>query len=166
MAKLSKDKWQEARAIFEDSALSYEKIAGIFGVSKQAVMKQAKTNGWSRGEVTEPEKKVTEVTEVAEVTDKVASKATNPKVKPSKEDVKKKIGRPTSYKLEYVAQAKKLCMLGAIDSDLADFFGVSLFAIENWKRKYADFYMSIREGKAHADMNMAESLYNSGMGGS
>jgi hypothetical protein len=31
-------------------------------------------------------------------------------------------GRPTSFKPEYVAQAEKLCALGATDQEIADFF--------------------------------------------
>ncbi|MFD0965280.1 hypothetical protein ACFQ02_00145 [Seminibacterium arietis] len=31
-------------------------------------------------------------------------------------------GRPTKYKAEYAIQVEKLCLLGAIDKDIADFF--------------------------------------------
>ena len=35
-------------------------------------------------------------------------------------------GRPTKYKEEYAEQAYKLCLLGAKDKEMADFFQVSL----------------------------------------
>lgn len=38
---------------------------------------------------------------------------------------KSKGGRPTRYKAEYAQQAYKLCLLGATDKELADFFHVS-----------------------------------------
>ena len=60
---------------------------------------------------------------------------------------KKKGGRPTKYKLEFVQQAKKLCLLGATDEDLAVFFGVAATTIENWKKKYKGFLQSLKEAK-------------------
>ena len=38
------------------------------------------------------------------------------------EKQKRPIGRPTKYKPEYSAQAQKLCLLGATDAEMADFF--------------------------------------------
>jgi hypothetical protein len=35
------------------------------------------------------------------------------------------MGRPTSYKAEYAAQALKLCKLGLTDKELAEYFEVS-----------------------------------------
>ncbi|SDY78195.1 hypothetical protein [Nitrosomonas sp. Nm33] len=37
---------------------------------------------------------------------------------------KKPTGRPTSYRPEYAEQAYKLCLLGATDKQLAEFFNV------------------------------------------
>lgn len=39
-------------------------------------------------------------------------------------------GRPTEFKPEYVEQVKKLCLLGATDDEIADFFGVTRVEIE------------------------------------
>jgi hypothetical protein len=41
------------------------------------------------------------------------------KPKPTNELMKR--GRPSTFKPEYVEQAKKLCLLGATDEDIADF---------------------------------------------
>lgn len=38
---------------------------------------------------------------------------------------KKAGGRPSKYKPEYAGQAKKLCMLGQTDAEMASFFGVA-----------------------------------------
>ena len=43
-------------------------------------------------------------------------------------------GRPTKYKAEYAEQARKLCLLGATDMEMADFFEVSEFTINKWKK--------------------------------
>ena len=42
-------------------------------------------------------------------------------------------GRPTKYKDEYCEQAYKLCLLGATDKEMADFFQVSLSTLNLWK---------------------------------
>lgn len=41
------------------------------------------------------------------------------------ESEKKKRGRKSAYQKEYANQALKLCLLGATDKELADFFSVS-----------------------------------------
>jgi len=68
-------------------------------------------------------------------------------------------GRPTLYKEEYSGQAYKLCLLGATDKDLAEFFEVEERTINNWKKDYEEFFHSIRNGKKIADMEVATSLY-------
>jgi DNA-binding XRE family transcriptional regulator len=73
-------------------------------------------------------------------------------------------GRPTDYRPEYDEQAKKLCKLGATDSDLADFFEVTEQTINNWKEKWPDFFESIKRGKVTADMEVADRLYQRALG--
>jgi len=69
------------------------------------------------------------------------------------------VGRPTKYKAEYAEQAKKLCLLGAIDDDLADFFGVSDTTIDTWKKKHKKFLASLKGAKKEADAKVVKSLY-------
>ncbi len=69
-------------------------------------------------------------------------------------------GRPTEYKKEYNDQAMKMCLLGATDIELAEFFEVSETTLNNWKRQHPKFLVSIKEGKEVADSKVAESLYN------
>lgn len=73
-------------------------------------------------------------------------------------------GRPTDYKPEYNEQARKLCLLGATDKDLADFFEVEETTVNNWKLKYPEFIESIRKGKELADANVADRLYERAIG--
>jgi hypothetical protein len=74
------------------------------------------------------------------------------------------IGRPTDYQEDYVRQVEKLCALGAIDDDLADFFGVSVRTIYRWKAKHPDFCQALKVGKSPADDRVMRSLYHRATG--
>lgn len=74
------------------------------------------------------------------------------------------VSRPTEYRDEYPEQAEKLCKLGAIDKELAEFFGVSESTINEWKLAHPEFSESIKSGKQIADMNVADRLYQRAMG--
>lgn len=43
-------------------------------------------------------------------------------------------GRPTDYREEYNEQAYKLCLLGATDAELGDFFNVTEQTINNFQK--------------------------------
>lgn len=73
-------------------------------------------------------------------------------------------GRPTEYKEDYPKKAFKLCLLGATDKQLSDFFEVSEATLNTWKSKYPEFLESIKAGKDEADARVAESLYNRALG--
>lgn len=79
-------------------------------------------------------------------------------------DKPKSVGRPTLYKPEYNEMARKHCLLGATDHELADLFGVSDTTIDDWKEKYPKFVGSIRDGKEIADAQVAESLFKRATG--
>lgn len=100
---------------------------------------------------------------------KVVKKAVKFKAKTQKKKAAKKnnvavFGRPTKYLKEYAEQARKLCLLGYTDVELADFFGVADSTLDNWKNKHPDFLGSLKKGKAVADANVAESLYFRALG--
>lgn len=73
-------------------------------------------------------------------------------------------GRPSKYKPEYSEQAYKLCLLGATDIQLADFFGVSEQTLNTWKTKHPEFLESLKDGKDKADSVIAESLFHRAKG--
>lgn len=73
-------------------------------------------------------------------------------------------GRPTKYKEEYVELVYKLCLLGMIDKQLADFFEVSVATINNWKKEHPEFLESIKRGKTIADLDVVVSLRQRAMG--
>lgn len=74
------------------------------------------------------------------------------------------MGRPSKYKSEYPAQARKLCQLGATDRELAAFFSVSEVTLNAWKIEYPEFLKSLKLGKEAADSRVEQSLYHRAMG--
>ena len=74
------------------------------------------------------------------------------------------MARPTDYRQEYAEQARKLCLLGFTDKQLAVFFGVNESTINRWKDKYPEFCKSIKSGKVVADAQVAESLFKRATG--
>jgi len=68
-------------------------------------------------------------------------------------------GRPSAYKEEYNEKAYKLCLLGATDKQLADFFEVSEQTLNSWKNKHSKFLEALKDGKDEADAKVAQSLY-------
>ena len=74
-------------------------------------------------------------------------------------------GAPTKYDPIMNEQVTKLCLLGATDEELANFFGVCKATINNWKTEYPEFLDSIKEGKENADAKVAKSLYQTALSG-
>lgn len=73
-------------------------------------------------------------------------------------------GRPRSYKPEYVEQARKLCLLGATDVEVADFFEVTERTIHRWKLDFPEFCQALKLGKDEADDRVEKSLYRRALG--
>lgn len=74
------------------------------------------------------------------------------------------MGRPSSFKAEYVEQAEKLCKLGATDVELADFFEVSVATLYRWKNEFPEFCDALKSGKEVADERVERSLYHRATG--
>ncbi|ENG5919631.1 terminase [Citrobacter freundii] len=74
------------------------------------------------------------------------------------------MARPTKYQEAYAEQARKLCLLGYTDAELASFFEVSEATINNWKLEHPEFLESIKKGKAVADGEVASTLFNRAIG--
>jgi len=74
------------------------------------------------------------------------------------------MARPTTYRQEYCKQAVKLCRLGATNKDLAAFFDVEVSTVADWRVKYPEFAEALKEGREHADANVAQSLYRRATG--
>jgi transposase-like protein len=74
------------------------------------------------------------------------------------------MARPSKYKPEFAAQAAKLCLLGATDAQLADFFEVSVSTINLWKVQHSEFSESIKVPKEQADERVEQSLFRRALG--
>lgn len=73
-------------------------------------------------------------------------------------------GRPTSYKPEYVRQAKKACELGATDADLADMFDVNVTTIWRWRAANEEFCNALNVCKDLPNERVVRSLYQRACG--
>ena len=73
-------------------------------------------------------------------------------------------GRPTKYQKAYNEQARKLCLMGYIDTEIADFFNIAVSTLNNWKHDKDGFMESLKDGRAGADMNVTVGLYERACG--
>lgn len=73
-------------------------------------------------------------------------------------------GRPTDYQPEYATAAAELCLAGATDMELADFFDVHRATLYRWKAAYPEFRDAIKTAKEHADERIERSLYQKACG--
>jgi hypothetical protein len=73
-------------------------------------------------------------------------------------------GRPTAYRRRYAEEGRKLCLMGATDKQMADFWGVHENTIRNWRAAHPEFDEAIRDGKMMADANVAAALYHRAIG--
>lgn len=74
------------------------------------------------------------------------------------------MARPTKYKAEFAEQARKLCLLGATDADMAEFFEVTESTINKWKLDHKEFSESLKKGKTLADATVADRLFKRATG--
>ena len=73
-------------------------------------------------------------------------------------------GRPTLYKHENGELARKFCMLGATNEELAGCFEVARSTIDEWLASIPEFAEGVRQGRDIADAGVAQKLYSRAMG--
>ena len=96
---------------------------------------------------------------------KTATKKTAPKKTVKKKNPGKHPGgRPTKYKESYPEQARKLCLLGYTDIQLADFFEVAESTVSLWKLEHPKFSEALKNGKEVADGEVAASFFQRAKG--
>jgi len=187
--KLTPEQWADVRKHWEnDSRDGYSWLVEELSlpVSAPAVRKVAIRDGWSKGaskaeskpkaaakaaKARQPSKptqssKVSKVSQGnhAKVSETIESETFDEEAIAVEEPERRSVGRPTLFRDEYVEQAYKLCLLGATDAELADFFEVCERTINTWKEDYPEFLQSLKAGKASADAAVAESLYKRALG--
>lgn len=81
-----------------------------------------------------------------------------------KAEMKKKVGAPSKFKPEMIEQAEKLCALGLIDEEIAQFFRVTTRTLTRWKGRHPEFSRALKTGGAVADVRVERSLYKRATG--
>ena len=158
-SKLTHEQWVAVRKRWEtDPRDGYAWLVDDLDlpVSAPAVRKVAIRDGWAK--VSKVSNKVSKVSKVSQENHVKVSETISETIEEAA------VGRPTLFKPEYVEQAYRLCLLGATDAELAEFFGVCERTINHWKVSQDEFLQSIRRGKAAADATVAESLYKRAIG--
>jgi len=74
------------------------------------------------------------------------------------------VGRPTKYDTKYDDQVYKLCLLGATDKEISEFFEVTESTLNLWKLEHPEFSESLKKGKTLADANVGQRLYERALG--
>jgi hypothetical protein len=93
-----------------------------------------------------------------------AKKAAKPKAPSQPQAPAQPVGRPSSFRSEYIGQAKRLAALGATDVEVADFFGVCVATLFNWRADFPEFLEATRLGKQAADDRVEQRLFARAMG--
>ena len=73
-------------------------------------------------------------------------------------------GRPSKYRPEFAEQARKLCLIGATDVQIADFFGVIVQTLFNWRAEHPEFLEATKSGKSKHDQEVEDSLLHRAKG--
>ena len=73
-------------------------------------------------------------------------------------------GRPTKFDQVDKEQMSKLYLAGWTDKQVADFFKITYKTIDNWKKKYPNFFTSLKDWKTIADHKVEKSLYERACG--
>ena len=186
--KLTPEEWGQIRDVWEaDPREGYTWLVKELDlpVSAPAVRKTAVRDGWAKKGASKPVS-APPAPENAPSKVKVSAKASKvSKVSQAKPETKREtietlpqnnrasdekppqpnpVGRPTLYQDAYAEQAYKLCLLGATNEELADFFEVHVDTIYEWQKVIPAFSEALRAGKSQADAEVANSLYKRALG--
>ncbi|MBY0317936.1 MAG: hypothetical protein K2X72_04380 [Reyranella sp.] len=75
-----------------------------------------------------------------------------------------KRGPASLFKPDHCKLARKFCILGATNENLAELFEVSVATISNWLRDFPEFKEAVTQGRSVADADVAEKLYTRAVG--
>ncbi len=82
------------------------------------------------------------------------------------ERLKATLGRPTTFKPEYVQRAHKYALLGLKDYEIAHNFGIDISNLHEWLVQYPELRDAIHNGRDNADADTALSLFKRANGAS
>lgn len=73
-------------------------------------------------------------------------------------------GRPTKFTEAKEKKAIELAEKGFTDKMISDVLGIDEKTLNNWKNKYEDFFLSLKEAKYIHDLEVQESLLKNAKG--
>lgn len=82
----------------------------------------------------------------------------------SKRLAKKKTGRPSKFDPAFCDLARKLCLLGATNDDLAEALKVDVATIERWIASNAEFRGAVKGAKEELDAKVVRRLFERATG--
>lgn len=68
------------------------------------------------------------------------------------------------YQEDFCRQAHQLCLMGATNKQLAEFFQVNEETIYRWQNEYPEFKDAVKSAKLIADAQVAEALFKRAIG--
>ena len=77
---------------------------------------------------------------------------------------KRQRGRPTKYREELAEQARKYCLLGATNEQLAELLEVATSTVDKWLAEKPEFSGAVKAGRAVADARVAQCLFGRATG--
>lgn len=74
------------------------------------------------------------------------------------------LGRPSSFRPEYVAMVEEMCNRGATDEEIAAELGVNVRTVQRWRLQNENFCRALKSGKDYADDRVERSLFQRATG--
>lgn len=76
----------------------------------------------------------------------------------------KKPGRPSKFSSINQEQLKKLVVVGLTDKQISDFFNINVDTLNEYKKKYPEFSVALKDWKVEADSKVEKCLYQRALG--
>lgn len=112
-----------------------------------------------------PSPKPTEPAEKPAAKKPVMARQKHPGGRPRKEvTARRPVGRPGEYSPKLAERAKRLCLLGLTNDQIADSFGITGETVRQWRLRYPEFAAALDFGREHADAVIANSLFQRAKG--
>ena len=193
MARLTKEQQQQAKLLWEATALSFAEVGGRFGISGPAVFGLHKRQQWVRKNVNVNAKEKVNIKKNVNVKEKInIDDRVNDNInlgkwpdrfkrKLKKTDAEKRLpmlptlqevteyendpqGRPRLYQPGFDEMAFKICLMGASNPKISEFFNIAESTLYKWMNDYPSFSEAIGMGRVLADGEIAHSLYHRAKG--
>ena len=156
--------WDGVESDYRSSPLSVRRIALTYGCTEGAVRKRAKDRGWVRGEPIPEIDELPSGAQVVPIGDAFPEDGEYAS-SPDESTQSRPVGRPTAYRPEFADDARKICETwAATDTELADYFGISIPTFYAWQVKHPEFLKAVALGKDAPDNRVEKSVFHKSVG--